>query len=108
MKKVSPYHRPPIQRRDTIRHQIIAALETSALSARALSAEIGVGEREVIEHLAHIKRTCDRTRRRFIVTPSFCRTCNFTFRKREKFTKPGRCPVCKSESIAEPLFAIRP
>jgi hypothetical protein len=40
------------------------------------------------------------------VTPAECRKCGFVFQKREKLKKPGKCPICRSESIEEPLFGI--
>ena len=39
---------------------------------------------------------------RLVTTPPECLACGFSFRKRrrERFSTPGRCPVCRSERIA--------
>jgi predicted Zn-ribbon and HTH transcriptional regulator len=94
----------PVARQETVRQKIISLLQGNALSAKDISSEVGISEREVYEHLEHIRRT---THEHFIVTPPECRKCGFVFRKRERLKKPGRCPVCRSELIQEPVFSIR-
>jgi predicted Zn-ribbon and HTH transcriptional regulator len=99
----------PIERRETIRQKIVLLLESRrspGLSAKDISVEAGVSEREVYEHLEHIKRTTNNSSHSFVVTPAACKKCGFVFRKRDKLNKPGRCPVCRNESIQEPLFYI--
>ncbi|WP_425514114.1 hypothetical protein [Geobacter grbiciae] len=39
--------------------------------------------------------------------PLQCRACGFVFAKRDRFTPPGRCPVCCNEGIFAPLFSVR-
>ncbi|MBA3060962.1 MAG: transcriptional regulator, partial [Nitrospirae bacterium] len=39
--------------------------------------------------------------------PAECAKCSFVFRKRERLKKPGKCPICRSEFIQEPLFLIK-
>jgi len=97
----------PFERKETIRRNIISLLEGNTLSAREISVDVRISEREVYEHLEHIQRTVLKSGHSFIVQPPECRKCGFAFRKRERLKKPGRCPVCRNETITEPLFSIR-
>jgi predicted Zn-ribbon and HTH transcriptional regulator len=97
----------PVERQETIRREIISVLEGKTLSAKDISVDVRVSEREIYEHLEHIQRTINKSEHNFIVTPSECKKCGFVFRKRDRLKKPGKCPVCRSESIQEPLFSIR-
>jgi len=36
-----------------------------------------------------------------------CRSCGFVFTKRDRLATPGKCPICRCESISEPFFTIR-
>lgn len=94
----------PPERGHTIRHDIAELLESRALSAKDLSSRVGIPEKEVCEHLSHIRKSLDK---RMDITPARCRSCGFVFQKREKLKKPGKCPACREESIEAPLFSIR-
>lgn len=96
----------PSERHNTIRRQIEAILEGNSLSARDISVEVGIPEKEVYEHLEHIHRSLDREGSHLVVTPAKCKECGFVFKKRERLKKPGKCPICRSESINEPLFKV--
>ena len=96
----------PNERHDTLRHTILSLLEESPRTARDLSAEVGIPEKDVPGHLEHIRRTVTKSGRHLVIVPSECRKCGFVFRKREKLTKPGKCPVCRGESIREPRYTI--
>jgi hypothetical protein len=97
----------PVERHGTIRQEIVSLLEKMILSAREISANIGVSEKEVYEHLEHIQRTINKRERNLIVTPAVCKKCGFVFRKREKLKKPSKCPVCRNEIIGDPFFSVR-
>ena len=97
----------PVERQDTIRHEIIAALKDQTLSAKDISAEVHVSEKDVYEHLEHIERSTHATGHQLTVIPAECEKCGFVFKKRERLKKPGRCPVCHGEKIQEPLFSIK-
>jgi predicted Zn-ribbon and HTH transcriptional regulator len=94
----------PVARHETVRQKIMLLLRENTFSAKDISSEVGLSEREVYEHLEHIQRTAHKD---FVVIPPVCRKCGFVFRKRERLKKPGRCPVCRSELIQEPVFSIR-
>ena len=96
----------PREMHDTARREIVAALEQGERSARDLSVEVGIPEKEVYGHLEHIRKTMSATGRHLAVTPAECKKCGFVFSKRERLKKPGKCPVCRGESIHEPLFSI--
>jgi hypothetical protein len=68
---------------------------------------VGIPEKDVHGHLRHIRETLHRSGRNLNVTPAECVKCGFVFRKRERLTKPGRCPVCHGESIHAPLFSVQ-
>jgi len=96
----------PADRKETVRRRILSLLSGQSLTARQISAEVGIPEREAYAHMPHVKRTVARLGGRLAVTPAECRQCGYVFRKRERPNRPGRCPVCRGESISEPLFAV--
>ncbi len=98
----------PSDRRETVRREIISVLRGYGLTAQEISAEVGVPEKLVYDHLRHIRLSLQRSDTPLSVTPAGCRKCGFVFKKRERLTRPGRCPVCRSETIDEPVFEIRP
>jgi predicted Zn-ribbon and HTH transcriptional regulator len=97
----------PMERHETIRQKIVSVLEGQNLSAKEISGKVGISEKEVYEHLGHIQLSIQKSGYNLILIPAECSKCGFVFKKRERFKKPGRCPVCRSESIQEPLFSIK-
>jgi len=97
----------PVERHETVRQKIISVLEGQTFSAKDISADVMVSEKEVYEHLEHIQKTLNKRDRNLIITPAECKKCGFVFRKRDRLKKPGRCPVCRGELISEPLFSIK-
>lgn len=96
---------PPAQRSETARRRIVALLEEQPASARDISQTVRMAEKDVYVHLEHIRRSLQRERR-LIVLPATCLKCGFVFQKRQRLTAPGKCPICRSESISEPRFSI--
>ncbi|MFH1113847.1 MAG: transcriptional regulator [Pseudomonadota bacterium] len=80
-------------------------LHQGAYSAKEISRILGIREREVYEHLPHVEKTVGNGVS-IISEPARCLDCDFAFKKRRRFTTPGRCPVCRSESISPPLYGI--
>lgn len=85
---------------------MILLLSEGNCTARGLSQTLGVREKEVYAHLAHIARSVVPQRQRLQIKPSRCLSCGYVFDTRKRFTKPGRCPSCKSERIEEPRYRI--
>ncbi len=106
MKKRGKNQEVPDERHETIRRAIMALLEDGSHSARDISAEVGISEKEVEGHLEHIRKSMRNSERVLAITPAECRKCGFLFSKTERLKKPGKCPVCRSESIFEPLFGV--
>jgi predicted Zn-ribbon and HTH transcriptional regulator len=83
---------------------------------REISQEVRLSEKEVLDHLRHIAAAGGSggaggakgaaKGRRFEIIPSECFSCGFSFAKRKRPGRPGRCPVCKSERISEPRYVI--
>ena len=97
----------PVERRETLRQKIISVLKGQNLSARGLSAEVKVSEKEGYGDLEHIQKTINKGELTLVIIPAECRKCGFVFKKRDRLNKPGKCPVCNSELIQEPLFSIK-
>lgn len=93
-------------RAETVRRGIRAVLERGPATARTLSREVGISERDVAGHLEHLRRTLRREGRRLEVEPASCLRCGFRFEKRARITRPGRCPRCGGERISLPVFHI--
>lgn len=97
----------PVAKQETVRRSILSFLEQGGHSAKEISSEVRISEKEVYDHLEHLRKSTSGSRgHHLLVTPAKCKKCGFVFSKRERFKKPGRCPVCRGESIHEPLFSI--
>jgi predicted Zn-ribbon and HTH transcriptional regulator len=96
----------PPEKHDTVRREILALLQREEMSAREISMDIGIPEKDVFGHLEHIRAMLHGRGTGILVTPAQCMKCGFVFRKRDRLTKPGRCPVCRGEQIEDPRFSI--
>jgi predicted Zn-ribbon and HTH transcriptional regulator len=96
----------PVEAPETVRRSILALLENGPCTALELSAAVRRSEKDVLGHLEHLRRSLRRRNRRLEVSPAECRECGFVFRKRDRMKSPGRCPLCKGESISEPAFRV--
>jgi predicted Zn-ribbon and HTH transcriptional regulator len=92
----------------TSRQRLIELLTGTLLSSHQLAQLLGIPERQVEEHLTHIVKTIARDpSRTFLLEPSECQGCAFTFRDRTRLTRPSRCPRCRNEAITSPRYGIR-
>jgi predicted Zn-ribbon and HTH transcriptional regulator len=91
----------------TVRRVISNLINDQPLSAREISERAHLMEKDVYGHLEHIRHSLRTEHSRLEVTPAECRACGFVFVKRDRLSPPGRCPICRCETIFEPLFAIR-
>lgn len=71
-----------------------------------ISQEVGISEKEVHGHMSHIAKSILAQGCKLTITPSVCLACGFTFGQRRRFTRPGRCPKCRSGRITRPTFHI--
>jgi predicted Zn-ribbon and HTH transcriptional regulator len=90
----------------TLRRHMMALLREQELDARDLAQALGLTEKEVYEHLAHVERSVESAGGRFILTPSECLLCGYVFEDRRRLTRPGRCPKCRRSKIMNPSFRI--
>jgi len=91
---------------DTVRRSILALLENGPCTALELSVAVRRPEKDVLDHLEHLRKSLRPGNRRLVVSPAKCRECGFVFRKRERVKSPGRCPLCKGEAISDPAFLV--
>jgi len=90
----------------TVRQRMIALLEDEECDVRDISKALHISEKEVGEHLAHIRRSLSATRQKLEIRPAKCLACGFVFKDRQRFSRPGRCPRCRESRISMPRFYI--
>jgi len=82
-------------------------LAGTRLTSHQLAQMLGLPERHIEDHLAHVMKSLARdTARRFVLEPSTCPDCGLVFRNRTRLTKPSRCPRCRGEGITAPRYGI--
>lgn len=96
----------PPPRGRTAREALAEILREGWASARELSQAVGLPEKAVLEHLAHLRRSTRSRGERFEMEPARCAGCDRTFDDRTRLTKPSRCPRCKGTRLAPPRFRL--
>jgi transcriptional regulator len=96
----------PVERYQTLRQRITKLLTEMRMTAKEISDDLRLPERDVYEHLEHIRKTINKGKSVLVVEPAACQSCGFIFTKRERLKAPGRCPMCKSESIQPTVFLV--
>jgi hypothetical protein len=85
---------------------MVILLSREQHSARDLSVALKIREKEVYDHLSHIKRSLSSQKMALRVQPAQCLECQYVFADRARLTKPGRCPRCKGSHIEDPTYSI--
>jgi hypothetical protein len=98
--------RPSGPRSATIRDALREALHGRPLTARELSAQVGIPEKQVADHLEHLRRSLAAEGGELVIEPARCLRCEYAFGGRSRPSKPSRCPQCKGERIDPPRFRV--
>ena len=102
---MSDKHPPiPAEQLETLRQRILCLLREGPVTAREISEQAGLAEHDVADHLEHIRHSLQRQGTPLVVQPAECKKCGFQFSKRQRLTRPGRCPLCRGESIQRPRY----
>ena len=96
----------PEERYETLRRRIVSMLRERPFTGKELSGYLRISERDVYDHLEHIRKTMNKGPYRLHVVPARCERCGFVFRKRGRLKSPGKCPMCRSESLEETRFSV--
>jgi len=97
--------RIPREAEHSIRQAIVKLLRVSgSVAIRQISQSVHISEKEALGHLEHIRKTY---KDEFVMLPSECTKCGFTFEDRNRLKKPGKCPKCRGERIDEPAYTLR-
>jgi transcriptional regulator len=88
------------------RKDLVELLRGSPRRLSELAKLFDVPPREIEEDLKHLSKSLRHTKFALIVAPAKCRKCGFVFGK-DRFTKPGKCPLCHATWLNEPLLQIR-
>ena len=95
-----------LEETETTRRRIRTLLEEGPYTAKEFSSAVHRPEKEVVNHLEHLRKSLRSEGLRLEQIPAECRGCGFVFRKRDRFKTPSRCPVCKGEAISDPSFRV--
>ena len=90
----------------TVRQKLIELLTDSEMDARQLSQELGIQEKEVVDHLTHVARSLAGKNRKLMTRPAQCLLCGYVFEDRKRLTRPGRCPRCQKSHLQSPAYYI--
>jgi predicted Zn-ribbon and HTH transcriptional regulator len=96
----------PPPRSKTARARLRGALSAEPLSARELSQQVGLSEKEVLEHLVHVARSLEAEGNALHILPARCKSCGFAFEADLARARPSRCPKCKAERIEAARFGL--
>lgn len=90
----------------TVRQEMMSLLLERDLTARQISRELGIRERDVYDHLPNLARSLVGQGRKLVALPFSCMDCGHVFAQRKRWDRPGRCPRCRNGHIEEPRFRV--
>lgn len=80
-------------------------LRRQPMSIRDIAEFMEMPIRDVASDVEHLSKSLKRTDFHLEIEPAQCRKCRFKFRK-DKITKPGKCPHCHATWIREPVLRV--
>ena len=83
-----------------------ALIGSEPKSAKELSREVSISEKDVAVALEKLARSLQRGPLELRVEPARCLACGFEFRDRSRAARPSRCAECRSERIQPARFSI--
>jgi len=92
--------------RATVRQHIADVLREGPATAKDLSRLVGISERDVAGHLEHLAKSLRAKGEELVMQAPECLDCGFDFPRRERSTRPARCPRCRSRRITLPEFRV--
>jgi predicted Zn-ribbon and HTH transcriptional regulator len=87
------------------RKALIEVLKIKTYTVRELARMYCVEMDEIVGDLKHIKKSV-LPKNKLVIDYSCCNDCGFTFKDREKYKTPTKCPRCKHESISDMKFRV--
>jgi len=88
------------------RRDLIPLLLDKKMSLSEIARNMREKPKEIIEALTHLAKSSRHGDYELVIDPAECRKCGFEF-SADKFSKPGKCPKCRSTWIFEPLIGVR-
>ena len=90
--------------RDILLHSV-SGVSPDHIAKRISTREDTVSDREVIEHIEHIRKSLNNESKLLTGQPPKCQECGFEdFRK--VINIPSKCPKCRSRRLLQPRFKI--
>ena len=84
-----------------------ALLGSEPKTAKDLSRELSISEKDVAAALEKLGRSLERGPLLLQVEPPRCVACGFEFRERARASRPSRCPECRAERITLARFSLK-
>lgn len=91
----------------TLRQKMFLLLQKERQDARSLSQQLKIPEKEVSAHMTHVAISARQRGQKLRIISSECFKCGFSFKHRNRLTKPSRCPRCRGTHISAPAFEVR-
>ena len=88
------------------RRDLVPLLLDKKMSLSEIARAIHEEPKEVIDALTHLVKSSKHSDYELVMDPAECRKCGFEF-STEKFSRPGKCPKCRSTWIYEPLIGVK-
>lgn len=88
----------------TRRQELVQHLEAGPATVRDLAELMRLPVRSVVDDLEHVARSL--SARKLHMKPAVCLHCDYAFENRRRYTRPSRCPQCRSERITWPVLRI--
>ena len=88
------------------RRDLVPLLLDKKMSLSEIARVVGEKPKDVVDALTHLAKSSRHGDYELAVDPAECRKCGFEF-STDKFSKPGKCPQCRSTWIFEPLIEVR-
>ncbi|MFW5863482.1 MAG: transcriptional regulator [Desulfohalobiaceae bacterium] len=93
----------------TVREKIVEHLRQAGrpLTSRELCQILGLRAKDLLEHVEHIQKSQKKFQGKIELLSAECKKCGFDFPGRDRYSRPGKCPKCRSQHIEPPAFFWR-